>query len=66
MEKINLGDFTKEDIHVIISDLKYKSYRHNRQQSPEIAPGRWHLIYGVDAYLYEAIYQKEGKGNDNQ
>jgi len=66
MKKINLGDFTEEDIRNAINDLKYKSYRHNRQQSPEIAPGRWHLIYGVDAYLYEVIYQKEGKNNVNQ
>jgi len=66
MKKINLGDFTDEDIRNVISDLKYKSYAYNRQKSPEIAPGRWHLMYGVDAYLYEVIYQKEAKGNDSQ
>jgi hypothetical protein len=63
MEKINLGDFTEDDIRNAINDLKYQSYRYNRQRSPEIAHGRWHLIYGVDAYLYEVIYQKE-IGND--
>jgi hypothetical protein len=66
MKKVNLGDFTGEDIANVINDLKYKSYRHNRQQSPEIAPGRWHLIYGVDSYLYEVIYQKEIGNNANQ
>jgi hypothetical protein len=59
MRKINLGDFTAETLEAFISDLKYRSYAFNRQQSPEIAPGRWHLIYGVDAYLYEVVYQKE-------
>lgn len=61
MEKIDIGDFTTETLDAFISDLKYRSYAFNRQRSPEIEPDRWVLIYGVDAYLYEAIFQKEIK-----
>jgi hypothetical protein len=60
MEKINMGDFTAETLDTFISDLKYRSYAYNRQRSPEIEPDRWSKIYGVDAYLYEVIYQKSG------
>jgi hypothetical protein len=61
MQKINIGDFTDEMIVNVISDLKYRSYAYNRQRSPEIAPDRWAKIYGMDAYLYEVIFQKEIK-----
>ena len=66
MDKITLGDFTDEMLHNIISDLKYQSYAYNRQRSPEIAPDRWAKIYGIDAHLYEVIYQKEKGKQDGQ
>lgn len=61
MKKINMGDFTAETLEAFVSDLKYRSYAFNRQRSPEVEPDRWVLIYGVDAYLYEVIFQKENK-----
>jgi hypothetical protein len=59
MEKINIGDFTDEMITNVISNLKYKSYAYNRQRSPEIPSWKWSLIYGIEAYLYEIMYEEE-------
>ena len=66
MEKINMGDFTAETLDAFVSDLKYRSYAFNRQRYPEIEPDRWARIYGVDAYLYEVIYQKSGGNSAGQ
>ena len=62
MDKINIADLDHEAITNIINDLKYKSYRWNRHISPEIPPDRYAVIFGMDTYLYEALYQKELKG----
>jgi hypothetical protein len=66
MEKINAGDFDTEAISSLIDQLKYKSYCYNRNRSPEISPDKFAIIYGMDAYLYEVLYQKELKNEDTQ
>lgn len=59
MDKINVNDFDDEAIKNVIDELKYRSYRYNRNKFPEIAPDRYTAIFGVDAYLYEMRFQKE-------
>ena len=66
MDQINIADLDHETITNIINDMKYKSYRYNRHISPEIHPDRYAVIFGVDTYLYEALYQKELKNGNIQ
>lgn len=40
--------------------LMYRSYVHNREASPHVAPERWRALY-IFAEEYEKIYQTRGK-----
>lgn len=44
-----------EQFQQIIDELTYRSYAHNREANPEIAPERWALIFDR-GYIYEARY----------
>ena len=43
----------------IISELRYRAYRAQREAHPEKEPGRWANIFGRQAAAFEARYQEE-------
>ncbi len=43
----------------LISALVYSSYKFNRERSPQIAAGRWVLVFGDSAEALEQRYQNE-------
>ena len=50
----------------IVDELTYRSYAHNRQLSPDVAPERWMAVFGEGAAQMEerftaAIAKAEGK-----
>ena len=43
----------------IISELRYRAYRAQREAHPEKSPGRWANIFGRQAFEFEKRYQEE-------
>lgn len=43
----------------IIDELTYRSYRWNRQLTPDVKAERWELIFGPQAIDMEARFQRE-------
>lgn len=43
----------------ILSELRYRAYRAQRDAHPEKEPGRWARIFGPSAAQFEARYQEE-------
>ena len=55
---------TLQNANDLIKELSYKSYRYNRERSPDIDPKSWALVF-IDAAEFEARYQRE-KSNARQ
>jgi hypothetical protein len=52
---------TRDPITALMDDLTYRSYVRAREESPDISPKSWAMVY-VDADKLEERYQRE-RGN---
>jgi len=46
------------EINDVIDELTYRSYRFNRDSSPDVTPEKWGLVFGNVPEM-EARYQRE-------
>ena len=44
---------------MLLSELSYINYRHNRQVSPQVTVEEWSYIYGPIVWVWEERYQRE-------
>jgi hypothetical protein len=50
----------------LISELTYRSYKYNRERSPEITIEGWDIVFTPKTEELEARYQKERGENENR